>query len=78
MTTTFTSEALTRNGFKKSRKSSKFFSQNIYQVEVTGEDGDYMTFEVLADTYAEATATAEQLAMEQMIDIQFINVISMD
>lgn len=70
--TTFTSQELI-NGIKKGRKNS-MFSQNIYQVEVNGEDGDYLTFDIMADSCAEATATAEQLAMESMVDISFINV----
>lgn len=77
-TTAFTSELQQHNGFKKGRKSSRFFSQNIYQVEVSGEDGDFLSFEIMADNYTEATAKAEQLAMEQMVDILFINVTNLN
>jgi hypothetical protein len=71
--TTFTSQELI-NGINKGHKKNYMLSQNIYQVEVNGEDGDYLSFDIMADSCAEATATAEQLAMESMVDISFINV----
>jgi len=77
-TTTFQQQTLTANGYKKRSRKSRLFSQNLYQVEVNGEDGDYITFEVTADSYAEATSTAERMAMEVMVDIQYINITSLD
>lgn len=76
-TTTFTTHSSNDN-FKRGHRKSYMFSQNIYQVEVYGEDNDYMSFEIMADTCAEATQTAEQLAMESMIDISYINITIMD
>lgn len=76
--TTLTSNASTCQGFKKGRKRSSLFSQNIYQVEVNGEDGDYLQFEIMADTCAEATATAEQLAADSLVNISYINITIMD
>lgn len=54
------------------------FSQNIYQVEVNGEDGEVLTYEIMADSCAEATATAESLANDSMINISYISVFVMD
>lgn len=53
------------------------FSQSIYQVEVNGEDGEIMSFEIMADSCAEATATAESLAYDAMVNISYINVMVM-
>lgn len=53
------------------------FSQSIYQVEVNGEDGEIMSFEIMADSCAEATATAESLASDAMVNISYINVMVM-
>jgi|GEM_PF-4945306 len=55
-TTTFIQQNLTANGFTKRNRKSRLFSQNLYQVDVEGEDGDHITFEVTANSYAEATA----------------------
>ena len=76
-TTTFTSQETNHFDIRRSHRNSHLFSQNIYQVEVNGEDGEYLTYEIMADTAAEATATAEQLAMESMVDISWINVMVM-
>lgn len=77
-TTTFTQQNLTVDGFKKHNRKNRLFNQNLYQVEVNGEDGEYMTFEVMADSCSEAAATAERMAMEEMVDIQWINITCMD
>lgn len=77
-TTTFTQQSYTANGLKKRNRKSHIFSQNLYQVEVNGEDGDYITFEVWADTCAEATAAAERMAMDVMVDIQYVTVTCLD
>lgn len=77
-TSTFTQQNLTVNGFKKRSRKSRLFSQNLYQVEVNGEDGDYITFEVTADSYAEATAIAESMAMDVMVDIQYVTITNLD
>ena len=77
-TTTFIQQNLTANGFTKRNRKSHLFSQNLYQVDVEGEDGDHITFEVTAHSYAEATATAERMAMDVMVDIQYVTVTSLD
>lgn len=74
MTTTAITSTENYFGFKKSHRRNHIFSQNIYNVEVCGEDGEYLTYEIMADTAAEATATAEQLAYDSMVDISYINV----
>ena len=53
-----------------------FFSINhdIYQVVVNGEEGEYAEYEVEAYSYAEATAMAENLAADSMINISYIEV----
>ena len=77
-TTTFIQQNLTANGFTKRNRKSRLFSQNLYQVDVEGEDGDHITFEVTADSCAEATAAAERMAMDVMVDIQYITVTALD
>ena len=78
MTTTAITSSTSDYGVKRTHKRSRFFSQNIYNVEVNGEDGEYLKFEIMADTAAEATATAEQLAFDSMVDISYINIMLMD
>ena len=41
---------------------------------VNGEEGEYAEYEVEADSYAEATAMAENLAADSMINISYIEV----
>ena len=74
MTTTVFTSNLESNSFSTSRK---LFNHDIFQVEVYGEDNESMTFEVMVDSMAAATAEAERMAMENMIDIQYINVTAM-
>lgn len=71
--TVFTSE-FQNDRFNKSRR---LFNNDLFQVEVYGEDNESMTFEVMADSMTAATAEAERMAMENMIDIQYINVTAM-
>ena len=56
----------------RSRKS--FFSKNIYQVVVNGEDGEYAEYEIEARSEAEAHRIANQLASESMVNITYIEV----
>ena len=72
--TTFTKVERTANGTRRINRKSHLFSQNIYQVEAQGEDGEYITFEVMADSLSEATAEAERMAYAEMVDIQYINI----
>ena len=71
-TSVFTSKSY--NSFNTSRKS---FKQGIYQVEAYGEDNESITFEVMADSMAEATAEAARMAMANMIDLQYVSVTAM-
>ena len=66
--TTFTQHELTGLGNRRSHRSNHMLSQVIYQVDVTGEDNESASFEVMA------TAVGEQLAMDVMSDIQYIQV----
>lgn len=77
-TTTFTQQNYTTDGFMKRSRKSHSYCQNLYQVEVTGEDGEYATFEVMADNCAQATAAAERMAMGVMVDIQYVTVTCLD
>ena len=56
----------------RSRKS--FYSKNIYQVVVNGEDGEYTEYEIEAKSKEEAHAIAERLAAESMINIMYMEV----
>ena len=66
--TTFTSE------WKFNKRSSKRSqsSANLYQVIINGEDGEYLEYEIEADSYGEASAKAELLAADNMVDISYI------
>ncbi|MEJ8769748.1 hypothetical protein [Prevotella sp. HCN-7019] len=79
MTTTVQHHIATSNNEQKCRtRRSYLFSQNIYQVEVNGEEGECLTYEIMADSCAEATATAESLASDSMVNISYISVMPMD
>ena len=68
--------AIANNGTSKRNRKSYMFSQNIYQVEANGDVGSHRL--KLADSCAEATATAESLANDSMINISYISVFVMD
>ena len=78
MTTTVQHHIATSSNESKRTRRSFLFSQNIYQVEVNGEDGECLTYEIMADSCAEATATAENLASDSMVNITYISVMPMD
>ena len=59
-------------GFNRKRRVS--FPHFIYLVGVNGEECEYAEYEVEADSYAEATAMAENLAADSMINISYIEV----
>ena len=54
--------------------SKRCYPGNIYSVVVNCEDGEYYEYEVEADTFAEATKIAEDMANDLMADITFIEV----
>ncbi len=54
--------------------SKRNYIGNIYNVVVNCEDGEYYEYEVEADTFAEATKIAEDMANDLMADITFIEV----
>ena len=61
--------------FSHSRLYSKrYYPGNIYSVVINCEDGEYYEYEVEADTFAKATEQAEQMALDLMADITFIEV----
>lgn len=74
MTTTTLFQKNTNEGMTKASRKSHLYNHNSYQVEVTGEDGEYLNFEIMADSFSEASAQAEWMAQEEMSDIQWINV----
>ena len=57
---------------KRSRRA--YFSKNLYQVVVDGEEGEWREYEIEADSVSEASAIAEQLAADEMINIIYIEV----
>ncbi len=61
--------------FTRSRLYSKrYYPGNIYSVVINCEDGEYYEYEVEADSFAKATEQAEQMAMDLMADITFVEV----
>lgn len=68
--TTFNSE------FHFGKRSSRQveLSSNLYQVVINGEDGEYIEYEIEADSHSEASAKAEALAADSFIDISYIEV----
>lgn len=68
--TTFNSEY--HFGKRSSRQVE--LSSNLYQVFINGEDGEYIEYEIEADSHSEASAKAEALAADSFIDISYIEV----
>lgn len=68
--TTFNSEY--HFGKRSSRQVE--LSSNLYQVVINGEDGEYIEYEIEADSHSEASAKAEALAADSFIDIIYIEV----
>lgn len=68
--TTFNSEY--HFGKRSSRQVE--LSSNLYQVVIYGEDGEYIEYEIEADSHSEASAKAEALAADSFIDISYIEV----
>lgn len=68
--TTFNSEY--HFGKRSSRQVE--LSSNLYQVVINGEDGEYIEYEIEADSHSEASAKAEVLAADSFIDISYIEV----
>ena len=59
-------------GFNRKRRVS--FPHDIYQVVINGEDGEYIEYEIEADSHSEASAKAEALAADSFVDISYIEV----
>lgn len=68
--TTFNSEY--HFGKRSSRQVE--LSSNFYQVVINGEDGEYIEYEIEADSHSEASAKAEALAADSFVDISYIEV----
>lgn len=68
--TTFNSEY--HFGKRSSRQVE--LSSNLYQVGINGEDGEYIEYEIEADSHSEASAKAEALAADSFVDISYIEV----
>jgi hypothetical protein len=61
--------------FSRSRLFNKrYYSGNLYTVYVNTEDGESHEYEVEADSFAEATRQAEEMAYSLYIDITYIEV----
>lgn len=68
--TTFNSEY--HFGKRSSRQVE--LSSNLYRVVINGEDGEYIEYEIEADSHSEASAKAEALAADSFVDISYIEV----
>lgn len=68
--TTFNSEY----HFDKRSSRQVELSSNLYQVVINVEDGEYIEYEIEADSHSEASAKAEALAADSFIDISYIEV----
>ena len=68
--TTFNSEY--HFGKRSSRQVE--LSSTLYQVVINGEDGEYIEYEIEADSHSEASAKAEALAADSFVDISYIEV----
>ena len=68
--TTFNSEY--HFGKRSSRQVE--LSSNLYQVVINGEDGEYIEYEIEADSHSEASAKAGALAADSFVDISYIEV----
>ena len=63
------------NGFnRKDKRQFAEFSQLIYNVTVTDEDNESITYEIMADSCSQACAVAEDLAAGNMVNIAYIDV----
>ncbi len=49
-------------------------SYNLYRAVINGEDGESLDYEIEADSYGEASAKAEMLAADAMVDITYIEI----
>lgn len=58
---------------KRSSRQVELLS-NLYQVVINGEDGEYIEYEIEADSHSEASAKAEALAADSFVDISYIEV----
>ena len=54
--------------------NKRYYSGNLYTVYVNTEDGESHEYEVEADSFAEATRQAEEMAYSLYIDITYIEV----
>lgn len=76
-TTTFTSR-IKSNSIVSSYNDSTQLIDSIYHVEAYGEEDEYLSFEIMAKTFTEAMNEAEQIAMQEMINISYIQLTNMD
>lgn len=61
--------------FSRTRLFNKrYYSGNLYTVYVNTEDGESHEYEIEADSFAEATRQAEEMAYSLYIDITYIEV----
>ena len=54
--------------------NKRYYSGNLYTVYVNTEDGESHEYEVEADSFAEATRQAEEMAYSLYTDITYIEV----
>ena len=61
-----------RNITRMKNEERRIMEQSLSSNYVKGEDGEYLEYEIEADSYAEASAKAEMLAADAMVDISYI------
>lgn len=59
-------------------RSHRRINKDLFQVVVNGEEGEYYTYEIEAESHSEASAIAEELVSGNMINIQYIEVYKID
>lgn len=59
---------------RRDKRQFTEFSQLIYNVTVTDEDNESVTYEIMADSCSQACAVAEDLASSDMVNIAYIDV----
>ena len=74
---THTIQTSTLFNHTKLNNRKRYPSSNIFQVVVNTEEDGSFEYEVEADTFAEATEIAENMANSLSVDITFIEVYSL-
>lgn len=69
MTTSTQTSVIKTRPYNRGRRS-----QNLYNVVVNAEDGNYQEFEIEASSFSEAESKANDIAHETMTDITYVEI----